>query len=160
MEPVTLSVTGFFFCCGAGNDKRWSITLDLAQLSQLPIAVLALLGAYWAIQRNNAAYQEKLIELIAQFTEKFTALGNRAHEEREDDRQRWMERDRQLIALVIDAKDTILRSNGEVKEALINSTNQDHALRSQLQPIVLWWQREQKNTGNKTRQGDDINAAG
>lgn len=132
--------------------------MDIAQLSQLPLTVLVILGAYWVIQRLNDEHAKQLIALTASFLAKYEDVIKRAEEDREDSRLRWLERDKHLIALIIDVKDTVSRTNGEMKEALLTSANQDHALRGTLQPLVLWWQREQRNI-RPPRQGDDADAA-
>lgn len=107
--------------------------LDIAQLRDLPLTVLIILGAYWVIQRHNDEYAKRLVALIAEFSSKYDALIKRADEDREESRQRWLERDRQLMGIV-----------GEIKEALANNTNQTHALRSALQPLISWWELERR----------------
>lgn len=106
--------------------------LDPTQWRDVPLVVLIILGAYWVIQRHNDEYAKKLIELIGQFTEKYAELVKRAAEEREEARQRWMERDRQMAAMI-----------GEMKEALVINAKETHTLRSTLQPLILRWEAEQ-----------------
>ena len=122
--------------------------MDITQLSQLPLTVLVILGAYWVIQRHDAEYQRKLIELIAQFSEKYLELVKRADQEREEARQRWMERDRLLIETLVGTQ-----------KAMSESALQDHALRSTLAPLVLWWETErarllQRQSGGKENGAD------
>lgn len=147
---------GFLFAPGM-TSQRWSTALDITQLSQLPLTVLVILGAYWVIQRHNDEFAKKLIELIGQFSEKYTALIDRAAEEREEARQRWMQRDQQLVALIIDVKDTMSHSYSELAAAMQNEASQNHTLRTTLQPLVLWWEAERR--GTKRQRGGDTDAA-
>lgn len=125
--------------------------MDISQLSQLPLTVLVIMGAYWVIQRLNDEHAKKLIEIIGQFSKEYTALINRAAEEREESRQRWIERDRQLIATLVDSQ-----------KAMLESAQQSHNLRSTLAPLVLWWEGERRaNPALRTRPGaEDANATG
>jgi hypothetical protein len=121
--------------------------VDIAQLSQLPLTVLVILGAYWVIQRINDEHGKKLVELIAQFSKEYTALINRAAEEREESRQRWIERDRLLITTLV-----------EHQKASQDHAQQTHNLRTALTPLVLWWEREQGAAKRRPR-GEDADAA-
>lgn len=116
--------------------------MDITQLSQLPLNVLVILGAYWAIQRLNDEHAKKLVELITQFTKEYMALYTRASEEREEARQRWMERDRLLITTLVDTQ----KANQE-------NAQQTHNLRTTLAPLVLWWESERRTQTSPSKPG-------
>lgn len=116
--------------------------MDIASLRDLPLTVLIILGAYWVIQRNNDEHAKKLIALIAEFSSKYDALLKRTEEDREESRLRWLERDRQLMGMI-----------GEVKEALVNNSNQTHALRTALQPLISWWELERRKPASSAPDG-------
>lgn len=130
--------------------------MDITQLSQLPLSVLVILGAYWVIQRHNDEYAKKLIELIAQFSEKYTEHIQRATEEREEARQRWLERDRLLIETLV-----------ENQKSMLENAKENHSLRSTLTPLVLWWEAERRSNPSLRAQrgappgpsGDESDAA-
>lgn len=129
--------------------------LDYAQLRDLPLTVLIILGAYWVIQRHNDEFAQKLIALIAEFSAKYQEILDRGAEEREESRQRWLERDRLLITTIV-----------EVREALVSNALQSHALKGTLQPLVLWLERERRGdtprraTRGSGQSGEDADATG
>lgn len=122
--------------------------MDVTQLSQLPLTVLVILGAYWVIQRHNDDYAKKLIELIAQFSAKYQELIERAHEEREEARQRWMERDRLLITTLVDNQ-----------KAMFDNAQQTHNLRTTLTPLVSWWEVERAKQERRGSGASEADAA-
>lgn len=144
------SESRWLFCLQKRQCIRWSLPLlDITQWSQLPLPVLVIVASYWVIQRLNDEFAKKLIELIGQFSEKYTAIITRADEDRTESRQRWLERDKLLITTLV-----------ENQKAFAENASQNHALRSSLQPLVLWWQREQRLSAKPPRQGDDSIATG
>lgn len=122
--------------------------LDIAQLSQLPLTVLVIVGAYWVIQRINDQHANQIVALTTGFIEKYQENNQRANEqyaeivrraaeEREEARQRWLERDKLLITTLI-----------ENQRALVENTKENHNLRTTLTPIVTWWQIEQRRASS------------
>ena len=105
--------------------------MDYAQLSQLPLTVLVILGAYWVIQRINDDHAKQIIALTTGFLAKYEEIIKPADEDREESRQRWIERDRLLISTLI-----------ENQKSLVENAKENHSLRSTLAPLVLRLQAE------------------
>lgn len=107
-------------------------------LQDLPLPLAVIVFSFWMIQRLNDEHAKKLVELIAQFTEKYMALYNRAVEERQEARERWLERDRVLIATLV-----------ESQKANQDNAQQTHNLRTTLAPLVLWWETERRSQSSQ-----------
>lgn len=107
--------------------------MDITQLSQLPLTVLVILGAYWVIQRINDEHAKQVVAITAGFLAKYEDIIKRADEDREESRQRWLERDRLLITTLIDNQ-----------RAMVENAKENHNLRTTLQPLVTWWQIERR----------------
>ena len=122
--------------------------MDVSQLSQLPLTVLVILGAYWVIQRINDDHVKQIVALTTGFLEKYEQVVKRADEDREDSRQRWIERDKLLITTLV-----------ENQRSLVENAKENHSLRSQLQPLVTWWQIERRRASGSASQGGEDNLA-
>lgn len=123
--------------------------MDISQLSQLPLTVLVIVGAYWVIQRINDEHVKQIIALTTGFLEKYELVVKRADEDRDDSRLRWLERDKLLITTLI-----------ENQRSLVENAKENHHLRTTLQPLVTWLQIERRHAaGGASQAGGDSDAA-
>jgi hypothetical protein len=122
--------------------------LDIVTLKDLPIPLAAILIAFYLINQNNAEFAKKLVALIAEFTSKYEMLLKTATDDHQESRDRWLERDRQLI-------EALNRNT----EAHVKNANETHALRNMVQPLVLSVEAERKRSRGTRSSGDNPNAA-
>lgn len=109
----------------------------MPSLSELPLPLAIMVAAFWIINQNNATFAKQLIALIDAFDKdyaallgKYDALFQMVWEDRKESQARWVERDRQLVAIA-----------QETKEAQVKNANETHALRNTLAPMTTAFQQ-------------------
>lgn len=117
--------------------------MDLVTLKDLPLPLAVIIAAFWIINTNNAEFAKKLVALIAEFTGKYELLLKAVTDDRQGARDRWLERDRQLI-------DALNRNT----EAHVKNAHEAHSLRNLVQPLVLTVEAERKRGRGSRGSGD------
>ena len=111
----------------------------MPNLADLPLPLAILVATFWLITQIYAEFTKSQTSLVAAFSEKYNALLTSFAEDRAEARQRWVERDRQLIETLTNV--TI------AKEKMAYEV---HALRNMVTPLVLSVDAQQhKAAGDK-----------
>ena len=104
----------------------------MPSLQELPLPLAIIVAAFYVIQSNNASFAKQLVALIDAFGKEYgivirdyRALVQTQSEDRQDARQRWIERDR-LLNERLEKNTTELAQN----------RSETHQLRNAMQSLV------------------------
>lgn len=110
--------------------------MDIVSLKDLPLPIAVIAICFYFLNQNNAEFNKKLVALIGEFTGKYEAVLKTLLDERKTWNENLLEQNRQLM--------TIAR---EATEAQVRNTNETHALRNLVQPLVIAVQEQRKRGG-------------